>query len=274
MFNNNSQYLLRSMYKTYLHWLVGLLWLATHQLYAQNNQAFVFEQAKLKLLCEAIRFNYRYQGQALYLKTLDCSSLPALGRSIPSSFKSSTRLYQQYAHQSYAQLPDLASRLDKLSKDLIAELEGIGQVAHGNKPEELQKWNRGLQELMAQFHNICQQALLSTNPPEEEEHKQAEKHSAASKQQAIEEESSEPLPSSATHKTDSYAHTHHGLWIITILSCLIALVACGMTYLIYVRTKSEVQLLRETLYERYNLLDQRFDYFYQQLQKQEEDQPK
>jgi hypothetical protein len=35
-----------------------------------------------------------------------------------------------------------------------------------------------------------------------------------------------------------------------------------------VRSKSEIAALREMVYERYNLLDRRFDLFYQQLSKQ------
>lgn len=233
--------------------------------YTQGNESLAFEQAKLQMLCEAIRFNYRYQGQASYVKTLDCRSLQALGNSLPSRFKSSTRLYNTYARRSYEQLTDLESRLEKLQKDLIAELEGIGQIAHGNDSKKLQIWNDALRQLNREFDIIRSNAIRQQLATEKQAPFVHPKENDANGRSEIlaPEENTTPVSSQKTA-----ANGHHGLWIISILSAFVALAAAGTAYVIHVRSKSEIAALREMVYERYNLLDRRFDLFYQQLSKQ------
>ncbi|NIK74649.1 hypothetical protein FHS56_002178 [Thermonema lapsum] len=238
--------------------------------YTQGNESLAFEQAKLQMLCEAIRFNYKYQGQASYVKTLDCRSLQALGNSLPSRFKSSTRLYNTYARRSYEQLTDLESRLEKLQKDLIAELEGIGQIAHGNDSKKLQIWNDALRQLNREFDIIRSNAIrqqLATEKQAPFVHPKENDVNEPSEISAPEQEAVNIAPISS-QKTA--ANGYHGLWIISILSAFVALAAAGTAYVIHVRSKSEIAALREMVYERYNLLDRRFDLFYQQLLKQKQ----
>ncbi|GIV40168.1 MAG: hypothetical protein KatS3mg033_1968 [Thermonema sp.] len=239
--------------------------------YAQVNESLAFEQAKLRMLCEAIRFNYQYQGQAAYVKTLDCRSLKALGKSIPSRFKSSTRLYKTYAARTYSQLPDLESRLEKLQKDLIAELEGIGQVAHGNNNKKLQEWNSALLRLNREFENIRTSAIRQYLSPESEIDMSSQKEETSGEVTSLQQiEVPAPVESYSPLQKEEVPHGHHGLWIIAILSAFVALAAAGTAYVIHVRSKSEIAALREMLYERYNLLDRRFDLFYKQLSGQEQ----
>lgn len=238
--------------------------------YSQVSETLSFEQAKLEMLCQAIRFNYRYQGQSAYIKTLDCRSLKALGNSIPSRFKSSTRLYRTYAERSYSQLPDIESRLEKLQKDLIAELESIGQIAHGHNAKKLLEWNRALQQLNREFEGIRARTLQRQSQTQEAMPVPEATFSEQTEQETtMLQENTHDISTGLVENVPS--HENHGLWIITILSVFVALTSASIAYVIYVRSKSEMAALREIVYERYNLLDRRFDLFYQQLTKQDQE---
>jgi hypothetical protein len=215
----------------------------------------IYEKAKLQMLCQAVQFNCLQQGKTEIAIKLDCSDLQTLEKTIPVNFKASKTLLQNFKNRGYTKITDLSGKLDRLQKDISAELKGLGNRLYPKDKAAQNRWQRGLDSLNIVFEKTRQDAIAQlpegTSNPEIPKNKTPEITTT--------EQENTVTPITITDGSKNADTDHTGLWIITILAILISFLSIGYAYLISRTTSHRIREWDKLLRERYNHLDARLD---------------
>ncbi|MGD1841055.1 MAG: hypothetical protein ACFB0B_09185 [Thermonemataceae bacterium] len=236
------------MKKLLVSLLVVLFWQGTQ---AQTTEA-LYEEAKLTMVCKAIQFNCREQGQKQIADQLTCESYASINTTLPANFKSSRRILNTFKGKKYANTADLEGRLDQLSEEVINELRRIGNAVKNSQAEK-DSWQAKVDEVVMDFTRVKDEALLAATPATTQDEEENETAPVATQ----EEETTTPLTPYTDEEKATESNT--GLWITTILATLIALVSLGYAYMVKSTVLHRIKQAEGMYRERYIHLDERMD---------------
>ncbi|MEM9983307.1 MAG: hypothetical protein AAF734_12485, partial [Bacteroidota bacterium] len=237
------------MKKLLVSLLVGLFWQGTQ---AQTTEA-LYEEAKLAMVCKAIQFNCREQGQKQIADQLTCDSYASINTTLPANFKSSRRILTSFKGKEYPNATGLEERLDQLSEEVIKELRRIGNAVRNSQAEK-NDWQAKVDELVMDFTRVKDETLLAATPTTTQDDEEENDTAPVATQ---EETTTTPLPPYTDEEKTTESNT--GLWITTILATLIALVSLGYAYMVKSTVLHRIKQAEGMYRERYIHLDERMD---------------
>lgn len=211
-------------------------------LFAQTS----FEKAKLEILCQAIRFNHIQQNKVEIASKIDCSSLQSLEKTTPNSSRASKNIISAYKNKTYTNLSTDEEKIRQFKKEVWRELRNLAPRI--SKSAEFQaKWRTGLDSLSASLDKT-----LGISTEEGVQSSEKKEDSDVEVQETI-------IPAENQRLPAPEASSNTGLWIITILSILIAFVSLGYAYLVAKTTSHRIKEMENMFKERYQHLDTRLD---------------
>ena len=201
-----------------------------------------FDQGKLDIVCQAIKFYLRANAHLNASNGIDCSSLDAIEVSIPEEYKATSRFFKLFKRKRYRSYGrgKLDRRLEKLIKDIDVELKKVRKDT---------SWENQRQQLIASLNQTKNNLLnpttdLNTNAD------------STSKTQ----ESNTNQPSTQTKK-DTPKQTEDNT-MSTVLSIVAILALGGLAYFFYQKMnefQQQIADLEEAFREKYSRLDNRLD---------------
>ncbi len=218
----------------------------------QKGQEALFEASKLQMLCQAVRFNCLAQGKYEVAKQINCESFAKLERSIPNSYKTSKKLLSQLKGKQYNNYPLIEERIEKLSADIAEELLKIGNAVKKTKEDKL-AWQSSVDSLTLSFQQVRDEAMRKAAELPAEQETQAppiqEELPSTNGEQSTQNESLPPI-----QIQDPATQSSTGLWMLTILSILIAFVSLGYAYMIKMTVLQRIRQAEAMYAERYAIL--------------------
>ncbi len=207
-----------------------------------------FEKAKLEILCQAIKFNHIQQNKAEIANKIDCSTLLTLEKTTPNSSRASKNIISAYKNKNYAHLSSDEEKIKQFKKDVWKELRSLAPRI--SKSADFQaKWKIGLDSLSASLDKTL--GITTTDEGVQRNDSKSDTNTGEIQETIIPAENQKLPPPEASSNT--------GLWIITILSILIAFVSMGYAYLIAKTTSHRLKEMENMFKERYQHLDTRMD---------------
>lgn len=207
-----------------------------------------FEKAKLEILCQAIKFNHTQQNKAEIANKIDCSTLQTLEKTTPNASRASKNIISTYKNKNYPNLSSDEEKIKQFKKDIWKELRSLAPRI--SKSADFQaKWKIGLDSLSASLDKTL--GITTANEGVQMNNSKNDRNTGEIEETIIPAENQKlPLPESSSNT---------GLWIITILSILIAFVSVGYAYLIAKTTSHRIKEMENMFKERYQHLDTRMD---------------
>lgn len=207
-----------------------------------------FEKAKLEILCQAVRFNHIQQGKIDIARKIDCSTLQTLEKTIPNSSRASKNIISAYKNKVYSNLISDEEKIRQFKKDIWKELRSLAPRI--SKSADFQvKWKTGLDSLSTSLDKTL--GIATTDEGVQMNDSKGNTNTGEVEEMIIPAENQKLPPPETSSNT--------GLWIIAILSILIAFVSVGYAYLVAKTTSHRIKEMENMFKERYQHLDTRMD---------------
>ncbi|OJJ20138.1 hypothetical protein BKI52_16840 [marine bacterium AO1-C] len=226
--------------------LVVLIWLPSVSTQAQlmplQEEENRFDQGKLDIVCQAIKFYLKANAHANASNGIECSSLESIEASIPEEYKATTRFFKLFKRKRYRSYGrgKLDRRLQKLIKDIDTELKKIRKDT---------SWESQRKRLMISLEEAKNSVVSPGNTQS-----RPDSTPTSSQEDSTNTVNNQPKTSTPKQTEDDT--------MSTVLSIVAILALGGLAYFFYQKMnelQQQIADLEEAFREKYSRLDNRLD---------------
>ena len=233
-------------YAKFICLFLALMWVPTispqAQLMPLQEEENRFDQGKLDIVCQSIKFYLSANAHVNASNDINCSSIEAIEASIPGEYKATARFFKLFKRKRYRSYGrgKLERRLQKLIKDIDTELKKIRKDA---------AWDNQRKQLMLSLEKAKNAVINPTSM-------QSRPDSTPTNAQENDTNTVNTQPKKSTPKqTEDDTMS-------TVLSIVAILALGGLAYFFYQKMnelQQQIADLEEAFREKYSRLDNRLD---------------
>ncbi len=233
-------------YVQFISLFTTLVWLSIAPVQAQlmplQEEENKFDQGKLDIVCQSIKFYLKANAHLNASNSIDCNSLDAIEASIPEEYKATARFFKLFKRKRYRSYGrgKLERRLKKLIKDIDTELKKVRKDA---------SWETQRKQLMTSLETVVNDMLKPTPSVSLPDSTQTSKQENNSNTVNTPPKTNTPKPT----ENDTMS---------TVLSIVAILALGGLAYFFYQKMnelQQQIADLEEAFLEKYSRLDNRLD---------------
>lgn len=214
------------------------------QLLPAKEEEARYDEGKLEILCQSIKFYLSANARENASNAIDCSTLEAIEQTIPEDYKATNRFYNLFKKKRYRSYGrgKLDRRLEKLIKDINIELQ---------KTRQDTAWTNRLAKLVERLMKVKDLAIQGKNVEAVNE-----------KSDTVQQKTNSTPNTKQKEKTPKQTEDSPMSIFLSIVS-LLAAIALGVMAYRFMQKLNEIQEqiadLDEAFKEKYSRLDNRID---------------